>query len=149
MTCAAWFWQCWAACVADSACEMWIWCAGKAGCDANGNFSGRFPYRCLPLGPVTADASLRAVHPDDLPEPAICKSSTRFCEGNATVSSPQPCVDRGCELAALRRGVPVQQWDRGPQFSSVATGFITGTASAPPALPFCAVLLRMTPKLHI
>lgn len=33
---------------------------------------------------------------------------------------------RGCELMELAKGVPLQQWDRGPQFSSVATGFITG-----------------------
>ena len=31
---------------------------------------------------------------------------------------------------ALAKGVPVQQWFRGPQFSSVATGFITGACRA-------------------
>ena len=45
---------------------------------------------------------------------------------------------RGCELVALRKGVPVQQWDRGPQFSSIASGFITGAPSAPPAASCCA-----------
>ena len=37
--------QCWEACIADEACGMWVWCSGKAGCDENGNFNGRFPYR--------------------------------------------------------------------------------------------------------
>ena len=37
--------QCWEACIADEACGMWVWCSGKAGCDENGSFNGRFPYR--------------------------------------------------------------------------------------------------------
>ncbi len=37
--------QCWEACIEEEACGMWIWCSGKAGCDSNGAFDGRFPYR--------------------------------------------------------------------------------------------------------
>ena len=33
---------------------------------------------------------------------------------------------RGCELAAMPRGVPVQQWERGPLYSSISSGFVTG-----------------------
>lgn len=33
---------------------------------------------------------------------------------------------RGCQLMSLEKGIPVQQWYRGPQFSSVMSGFITG-----------------------
>ena len=34
---------------------------------------------------------------------------------------------RGCELAHMPSHVPVQQWERGPLYSSISSGFITGT----------------------
>ena len=49
--------QCWEACVAEEACGMWIWCSGKAGCDSNGDFNGRFPHKCVLLQ-VPVHASL-------------------------------------------------------------------------------------------
>ena len=36
---------------------------------------------------------------------------------------------RGCGLAAMPRGVPVQQWERGPLYSSISSGFVTGARS--------------------
>ena len=37
---------------------------------------------------------------------------------------------RGCELAHMPSHVPVQQWERGPLYSSISSGFITGVSSS-------------------
>ena len=33
---------------------------------------------------------------------------------------------RGCELNHMPSHIPVQQWERGPLYSSISSGFITG-----------------------
>ncbi|BDA50039.1 probable glycosyltransferase 2 [Coccomyxa sp. Obi] len=46
------------------------------------------------------------------------------CDDNGNFDGTFPY--RGCQLMSLEKGIPVQQWYRGPQFSSVMSGFITG-----------------------
>ena len=69
--------QCYEACIKDTECNFWVWCASHNGCDEAGAFNGRYPYR-------------------------------------------------GCELNHMLPHIPVQQWERGPLYSSISSGFITG-----------------------
>lgn len=44
---------------------------------------------------------------------------------------------RGCELSHMPPNTPVQQWERGPLYSSISSGFITGAPDLVLCFRFC------------
>ena len=144
--------ECYEACLANKACGRWIWCSHSRGCDEMGTFMDSFPNGSCQLNTAQLVNSPRTSF-------WHFEKSAQHCLGRRVGRLPcfTALLGKGLEvwgvqvsdlcITAVQGGSPYP-WNRGPQLSSFASGYISGDLRPPlgsaPGIPL--TVLDMPPQ---